>query len=60
MFAVHIAGIANAIANNLPRKASDHERQLNKTVFQSLVSLFPSITFDLFTYRGALTDKRPL
>jgi hypothetical protein len=46
--AVHIAGSKNAIADKLSRKSSDHEWQLNKTVFQSLVSLFPNMTIDLF------------
>ena len=38
--AVHIAGSCNAVADQLSRKCSDHEWQLNKTVFQALVSLF--------------------
>ena len=46
--AVHIAGIANGITNNFSRRASDLEWQLNKIVFQSLVSLFSNMTIDLF------------
>ncbi len=46
--AVRIAGSKNAIADKSSRKSSDHEWQLNKTVFQSLVSLFPNMTIDLF------------
>ena len=36
--AVHIAGSDNDIEDNLWRNVSDHEWQLNKTVFKSLVS----------------------
>ena len=46
--AVHIAGSTNTLADCLSRQSSDHEWQLNKTVFQSLASLFLRMTIDLF------------